>query len=97
MTSGEAFLTTDDAFIDLVAGAINEVTGQTPDRSTSGGTSDARFIRTACPVVEFGLVGATIHKVDECAAVADVEKLSAVYEQIMTRYFANPPALRAAV
>jgi succinyl-diaminopimelate desuccinylase len=87
--SGEAFLTKPGAFTDLVAGAIAETVAVTPDLSTTGGTSDARFIRAMCPVVEFGLVGATMHAVDERVAVADIEALSRIYQRIIERYFAG--------
>jgi succinyl-diaminopimelate desuccinylase len=90
--SGEAFLTPTGPFTDLVAGAVEAVTGIKPELSTTGGTSDARFIRALCPVVEFGLVGATMHKVDEQVAVADVHALTEVYERIISDYFAAPPA-----
>jgi succinyl-diaminopimelate desuccinylase len=85
--SGEAFLTTDKGFIDLVASVVAEKTGLQPERSTTGGTSDARFIRYEAPVCEFGLVGATIHKIDECASVDDIARLSDIYEAILERYF----------
>jgi succinyl-diaminopimelate desuccinylase len=85
--SGEAFLTAPGRFTDVVAGAVWAETGVTPELSTTGGTSDARFIRAICPVVEFGLVGATMHKVDERVAVADVEALSRVYRRIIGDYF----------
>lgn len=87
--SGEAFLTEPGPFVDTVAGAIRDVTGVDPDRSTTGGTSDARFIRRLCPVVEFGLVGATMHGIDERAPVAEIRQLTAVYEAIIERYFAS--------
>lgn len=83
--SGEAFLTEPGTLSALVSAAITEVTGLTPDLSTTGGTSDARFIRRLCPVVEFGLPGRSMHKVDEQAAVADVEGLAAVYEAVLAR------------
>jgi succinyl-diaminopimelate desuccinylase len=86
--SGEAFLTPRGAFTDLVAGAVKAVSGVEPTLSTTGGTSDARFIRALCPVVEFGLVGATMHQVDERAPVAEIATLSAIYERIITDYFA---------
>ena len=89
VVSGEAFLTTDEAFIDHIADAVKAATGQDPERSASGGTSDARFIKDAAPVVEFGLVGASMHKTDEHAAVADIEKLTDIYAEILRRYFAN--------
>lgn len=85
--SGEAFLTPPGALSDLVAGAVETVSGRRPALSTTGGTSDARFIKDMCPVVEFGLVGATMHQVDERAAVADIRALSRIYFEILTRYF----------
>ena len=86
--SGEAFLTVPGMFTDVVASAVAAETGVTPELSTTGGTSDARFIRTLCPVVEFGLVGASMHKVDEQVAVADVEALTRIYRRIIADYFA---------
>ena len=71
-----------------MAGAVAEVTGTRPKLSTTGGTSDARFIKDYCPVVEFGLVGTTMHAINECVPVADLEKLTAVYRKILERYFA---------
>jgi succinyl-diaminopimelate desuccinylase len=85
--SGEAFLTEPGPFVDLVARAAAEVTGRTPELSTTGGTSDARFIRAMCPVVELGLVGATMHGVDERVAVADIAQLTDVYRTLIRRYF----------
>ena len=84
-SSGDAFHTAPGAFTDAVVAAVREATGKAPELSTSGGTSDARFIRALCPVVEFGLVGATMHKVDEHTAVADVEALTRVYEGVIRR------------
>jgi succinyl-diaminopimelate desuccinylase len=92
--SGEAFLTEPGPLSDLVAGAVETVTGVAPELSTSGGTSDARFIRRLCPVVEFGLPGESMHKVDERAAVADIERLADVYDEVLKKYF-GPPAGRA--
>ncbi len=86
-TNAVAFLTARGAFTNLVARAIEETTGRKPKLSTSGGTSDARFIKTACPVVEFGLVGATMHAVDERVAVDDLEALTRVYERTLELYF----------
>ncbi len=86
--SGEAFLTPPGAFTDVVAAAVQSVTGAAPELSTTGGTSDARFIRALCPVVEFGLVGATMHQVDERAPVAEIHALSAIYERLIEAYFA---------
>lgn len=88
-TSGEAFLTGDVPFTRVVAEAVREATGREPELSTSGGTSDARFIRALCPVVEFGLVGATMHKVDEQVRVADLERLTAAYEGVIRRWSAG--------
>jgi succinyl-diaminopimelate desuccinylase len=88
VTSGEAFLTPPGELSALVAKAVEAETGRKPDLSTTGGTSDARFIRYACPVVEFGLVGQTMHKVDERVAVADLLALTAVYRRILDGYFA---------
>ena len=85
--SGEAFLTERGPFTDLVAAAVADVTGAAPELSTSGGTSDARFIRALCPVVEVGLVGKTMHSVDERAPVEEIRRLQQVYTRIITRYF----------
>ncbi|HEY2529661.1 MAG TPA: succinyl-diaminopimelate desuccinylase, partial [Xanthobacteraceae bacterium] len=87
-SNAEVFLTQPGAFTDLAAAAIAEVTGRTPKLSTAGGTSDARFIKDYCPVLEFGLVGQTMHAVDECAPVADLVSLTAIYRRIIERYFA---------
>ncbi len=86
--SGESFLTPPGALSDLVARAVEAETGVQPELSTTGGTSDARFIKTHCPVVEFGLVGRTMHQVDECVEVAQIEQLKAIYTRILTDYFA---------
>ena len=86
-SNADAFLAPPGPFIDLVAGAIAEVTGRKPALSTSGGTSDARFIKNYCPVIEFGLVGQTMHAVDERTPVADLVALTAVYRRILQRYF----------
>ncbi len=83
--SGEAFFTEPGALSALVADAVREVTGVEPELSTSGGTSDARFIRRLCPVLEFGLPGQSMHKVDEHAAVADVQGLTAIYANVLAR------------
>jgi succinyl-diaminopimelate desuccinylase len=87
--SGEAFLTEQGPFTELVAAAVEDVAGQRPDLSTTGGTSDARFIRALCPVVELGLVGKTMHSVDERAPVAEIRQLQAVYERLIARYFST--------
>jgi succinyl-diaminopimelate desuccinylase len=86
--SGEAFLTERSPFTDLVAAAVRDVAGRDPELSTTGGTSDARFIRALCPVVELGLVGTTMHAVDERAPVAEIRQMQAVYERLIERYFA---------
>ena len=81
--SGEAFLTPPGQLYDVVVGAIEEETGRKPELSTSGGTSDGRFLIQLCPVVDFGLPNATMHKVGECAAVEDIRALSRIYERIL--------------
>lgn len=82
-----SFITHPGDFTELVATAVKDVTGVTPELSTSGGTSDARFITRDCPVVEFGLTNETIHAVDENARVADIDALAAVYLRILETYF----------
>ena len=81
--------------MDFVSDAIEAETGRQPKLSTTGGTSDARFIVKHCPVVEFGLVGQTMHQVDERVPVADLERLAAIYRRILNTYFAAdwPPEL----
>jgi succinyl-diaminopimelate desuccinylase len=86
-TNSLAFLTQPDGFTDLVSEAIEARTGRRPVLSTTGGTSDARFIKNHCPVLEFGLVGVTMHQVDEHVPVADLEALTAIYAAILERYF----------
>ena len=86
--SGESFLTPPGAFTDLVAKAVQAETGVVPEASTSGGTSDARFVKDHCPVVEFGLVGQTMHQVDERVEVAQIVRLKAIYTRILQDYFA---------
>ncbi|MBO9434818.1 succinyl-diaminopimelate desuccinylase [Ruegeria sp. R13_0] len=86
--SGESFLTPPGALSDLVSNAVKAETGITPELSTTGGTSDARFVKNHCPVVEFGLVGRTMHQVDECVEVAQIEQLKAIYTRILKDYFA---------
>ena len=81
------FVTEPGPFTDLLVGAVEEATGARPELSTSGGTSDARFIAPYAPVAEFGLVGRTMHKVDECAATEDVTRLKAVYRTVLDRFF----------
>ncbi|HEV7960525.1 MAG TPA: succinyl-diaminopimelate desuccinylase [Rhizomicrobium sp.] len=88
--SGVSFLTQPGKFTQLVSDTIARVTGQAPVFSTSGGTSDARFIKDHCPVVELGLVGATMHKTDECVALGEIASLTDIYAQLLTDYFAKP-------
>ena len=85
--SGEAFLTRPDRFVELAAEAVRATVGRSPVLSTTGGTSDARFIRALCPVIELGLVGATMHKVDERVPVQDVHDLTRIYAALIERYF----------
>ena len=86
--SGTSFLTPPGAFSALVARAVQAETGVVPAMSTSGGTSDARFIKDHCPVVEFGLVGRTMHQVDERVEVAQIHALKAIYARVLQEYFA---------
>jgi succinyl-diaminopimelate desuccinylase len=86
--SGESFRTAPGPWTTLVAGAIEDVTGRSPELSTTGGTSDARFIARYCPVVEFGLVGRSMHKVDEHVPLADLVQLTRIYGSVLRRYFA---------
>ena len=85
--TGNSFMTEPGPFVDVVTGAVQDVTGQAPELSTTGGISDARFIRALCPVIEFGLVGATMHAVDEQVAVDELRALQAVYGRLIQRYF----------
>ena len=85
--TGDSFITEPGPFVTVVSGAVADVTGRSPALSTTGGISDARFIRALCPIVEFGLVGATMHAVDEQVPVAQLRDLEAVYGRIITRYF----------
>ncbi|MFZ1726685.1 MAG: succinyl-diaminopimelate desuccinylase [Albidovulum sp.] len=86
--SGDSFFTPPGDFVHLVAGSVRAETGVTPKFSTSGGTSDARFVKDHCPVVEFGLVGKTMHQVDERVDVAQIGQLKAVYARVLRDYFA---------
>lgn len=87
-SNSDAFLTQPGAFTDLVSAAIEDVTGRRPELNTGGGTSDARFITHYCPVLEFGLVGQTMHQIDERTPVSDLEKLTKIYRGVLDRYFA---------
>lgn len=89
-SNSPTFLTKPDGFVALVADAVLAETGIRPSLSTSGGTSDARFIKDHCPVVEFGLVGRTMHAIDECVAVADLARLAAIYRRLLDAYFDAP-------
>jgi succinyl-diaminopimelate desuccinylase len=86
-SNSNVFLTKPGPFTELAVSAIAEVMGRKPELSTTGGTSDARFISRYCPVIEFGLLGQTMHQVDERASVADIEKLTRIYRGILDRYF----------
>jgi len=88
--SGESFLVPPGAIGERLAEAIRRVTGRTPDFSTTGGTSDARFIRSCCPVAEFGLVGQTAHQVDERVALADLAALTEIYDTFFGLFFDSP-------
>ena len=87
-SNSNVFVTKPGPFTDLAVAAIEAVTGRKPELSTSGGTSDARFISSYCPVIEFGLVGQTMHQIDERTPIADLEKLTQVYRGVLDRYFA---------
>jgi succinyl-diaminopimelate desuccinylase len=86
-SNSNVFVTKPRPFTDLAVSAIEQVTGRTPELSTSGGTSDARFISSYCPVIEFGLVGQTMHQIDERTPVSDLEKLTKIYRGVLDRYF----------
>ncbi len=86
-SNSNVFVTKPGAFTDLAVSAIEEVTGRKPELSTTGGTSDARFIASYCPVIEFGLLGQTMHQIDERASIKDMELLTRVYRGILDRYF----------
>jgi succinyl-diaminopimelate desuccinylase len=85
-TNAEAFLTAPGPFVELVARAVEAETGRRPELSTTGGTSDARFIQAHCPVVEFGTVGDTMHKVNERVAIADIDTLTAIYGRVIRAF-----------
>ena len=85
--SGEAFLTPTGTLSELAVGAVEKTLGMTPELSTSGGTSDARFIKDHARVIEFGLVGKTMHKVDEHVRVNDIQSLTKIYQEILSGYF----------
>jgi succinyl-diaminopimelate desuccinylase len=87
-SNADVFLTKPGPFTELASAAVAEVTGRKPKLSTTGGTSDARFIKDYCPVLEFGLVGQTAHQVDECAPLEELVALTAIYRRIIERYLA---------
>jgi succinyl-diaminopimelate desuccinylase len=87
-SNADVFLTKPGPFVELVGNAIADVTARKPALSTSGGTSDARFIKDYCPVIEFGLVNATMHAIDERVATADLVQLTSIYRRVLDRYFA---------
>jgi len=87
-TGSASFLTHSDKLIGTLSDAVEASTGRRPALSTSGGTSDARFIKDYCPVVEFGLVGQTMHQIDERVSVADLQTLTAIYRGFLEQYFA---------
>lgn len=89
--SGVSFLTKPGSFTELLAGAAQKVTGTRPEYSTTGGTSDARFIKDHCPVAELGLSNATMHKANESATLEDIGLLTDIYAEVIAAYFANPP------
>ena len=88
MISGEAFLTPPGELSETMAAVVEEVTGIAPEASTTGGTSDARFLSKLCPVVEFGLCNATMHKLDEAVAIADLDALTEIYRRVTLRLLA---------
>jgi succinyl-diaminopimelate desuccinylase len=85
--TGEVFLTKPGPLVDTLVNAVRDITGCTPALTTTGGTSDARFIQAYCPVIEFGLVNATIHAIDERVSLADLETLTTIYERFLARFF----------
>jgi succinyl-diaminopimelate desuccinylase len=87
-SNADAFLTAPGAFVEMAVASIEESTGIKPVLSTTGGTSDARFIKNYCPVIEFGLVGQTMHQIDERVPAADIARLSEIYLGLIRRYFA---------
>lgn len=89
--SGVSFLTRPGPFTELLAAAAQKITGVRPEFSTTGGTSDARFIKDHCPVAELGLSNATMHKANECAMLEDIRLLTDIYAQVLSSYFADPP------
>ena len=93
-SNADVFLTKPGPFTELASAAVAEVTGRKPKLSTTGGTSDARFIKDYCPVLEFGLVGQTAHQVDECAPLGEFVALTAIYRRIIEALFGLNAAAR---
>ncbi len=91
-SSGDTFLTPPGRLSQVIAEAVNHVTGRTPKLDTGGGTSDARFIKDHCPVAEFGTVGATAHQVDENVGVDELRALADIYTEVLSRFFAGGSA-----
>ncbi len=91
IVGGHVFLTQPGPFVTLLSDALTRANNEAPMLSTTGGTSDARFIRNICPVAEIGLPGGTMHMADECAPVAEIHKLAEIYAEILRAYFASPP------
>jgi succinyl-diaminopimelate desuccinylase len=91
IVGGQVFLTQPGAFVTLLSDALTRMNNAAPELSTTGGTSDARFIKDHCPVAEIGLPGGTMHMADECAPVAEIHRLTDIYGEILRAYFANPP------
>jgi succinyl-diaminopimelate desuccinylase len=87
--TGDVFLTKPGTLVETLKKAVHSVTSRTPALTTGGGTSDARFIKDLCPVVEFGLVNATIHQIDERTSLSDLEDLTAIYERFIANFFAS--------
>ena len=87
MTNGEAFLTKPGKTIFMAKKIIKKITKINPKLSTTGGTSDARFIKNISPCLEFGLVNKTMHRVDECVSLSDLRKLTRIYNEILVEYF----------
>src|SRR5262249_7876259 len=84
-----AFVTKPGRLTEMLSAAVREIAGVTPEASTGGGTSDARFFKGVCPVVEFGLVGETMHQADERVAIADLKALAAIYAEFIARFFST--------
>lgn len=93
--AAEAFLTSADRLLAPLSAAVTEITGVTPAYSTGGGTSDARFVKDLCPVVEFGLVGDTLHQVDERVPIGDLKRLTAIYRRFLDLFFSGTPPAHA--